>query len=83
MPDALVYPEYIGSEFLYPFDESLVESNGEDTNCTGILQRLKNWQTMLANNDVLPKLSLDDFSQKTLRPKYAELLNRLAREINK
>tara|TARA_B110000858_G_scaffold198436_1_gene264994 strand:- start:43276 stop:44358 length:1083 start_codon:yes stop_codon:yes gene_type:complete len=34
-PDALVYPEYIGSEFLYPFNESLIEDNGEDRNCMG------------------------------------------------
>ena len=75
VPNALVYPEYIGSEHLYSFDE-----NAEDEiNCAGILHRLEDWQKMLAKSIALPKVSLDDFSQQTLRPKYAELLERLVR----
>ena len=73
VPDALVYPEYIDAECLYPFN-----GNNEDkVNCAGILQRLENWQRMLAKGNALPRVLLDNFSQKVLRPKYAQLLERL------
>jgi len=76
VPDALVYPEYIDSEFLYSFNE------GEDnlTNCAGILRRLGGWQKMLAEDIALPRVTLDDFSQEVLRPRYAQLFERLFRE---
>jgi glycosyltransferase involved in cell wall biosynthesis len=73
VPDALVYPEYIDSEFLYPFDEN----SGDEAICMAILHQLENWQTMLTKNIALPKVALSAFSQKTLQPKYAELLERL------
>ena len=76
VPDALVYPEYIDSEFLYPFNES----SGDEANCAGILKQLQDWQSMLTKNIALPRVTLDGFSQKTLRPKYAELLERLFEE---
>ena len=76
VPDALVYPEYIDSEFLYPFNES----SGDEANCAGILKHLQDWQSMLTKNIALPRVTLDGFSQKTLRPKYAELLERLFKE---
>ena len=76
VPDALVYPEYIDSEFLYPFNES----SGDEANCAGILKHLQDWQSMLTKNIALPRVTLDGFSQKTLRPKYAELLERLFEE---
>ena len=74
VPDALVYPEYIDSEFLYPFNEA----SGDEANCAGILKQLDIWQRMLAKDIPLPKVTLDDFSQKALRPKYAEILGRLS-----
>ncbi|PCI79259.1 MAG: glycosyl transferase family 1 [SAR86 cluster bacterium] len=77
VPDALVYPEYIDSEFLYPFNEHCNESDGSEANCAGILHQLENWQKMLAKSIALPRITLEGFSQKTLRPKYAELLERL------
>ena len=76
VPDALVYPEYIDSEFLYSFNES----SGDEANCAGILKQLQDWQSMLTKNIALPRVTLDGFSQKTLRPKYAELLERLFEE---
>lgn len=76
VPDALVYPEYIGGEFLYPFNES----SEDEANCVGILKQLEDWQRMLAKNIALPRVTLDNFSQKTLRPKYAQLLDRIFRE---
>jgi len=76
VPDALVYPEYIDSQFLYPFNES----SGDEANCAGILKQLQDWQSMLTKNIALPRVTLDGFSQKTLRPKYAELLERLFEE---
>lgn len=79
-PDALVYPEYIGSEFLYSINENCATDNREDAPCAEIIQRLKNWQAMLTQDQPLPKLSLAGFSQKTLRPQYADLLERLARK---
>ena len=78
VPDALVYPEYIDSEFLYPLTEQLNESSGDEANCVEILKQLESWQRMLAENIPLPRITLDSFSQKTLRAKYAELLERLA-----
>lgn len=74
VPNALVYPEYIASEFLYPFNES----SGDEANCAGIVRQLESWQRMLVENIALPRVSLDNFSQKVLRPKYGELLERLA-----
>ena len=81
VPNALVYPEYIDSEFLYPFSEHLNERDEEI--CKGILRLLENWQGMLARNIALPSISLDNYSQKTLGPKYAELLERLLRGKDK
>jgi glycosyltransferase involved in cell wall biosynthesis len=83
VPDALVYPEYIDNEFLYTFNKGINESSEDEANCAGILKRLENWQTMLANNIALPTVTLDGFSQKALRPKYAELLQRLFRAAKK
>jgi glycosyltransferase involved in cell wall biosynthesis len=83
VPDALVYPEYIDSKFLYTFNKGINESNEDEANCAEILKQLEIWQTMLANNIALPKVTLDDFSQKALRPKYAELLERLFRAKKK
>ena len=77
VPDALVYPEYIDSKFLYTFNKGINEGSEDEANCAEILKQLEIWQTMLANNIALPRVTLDDFSQKTLRPKYAELLERL------
>jgi glycosyltransferase involved in cell wall biosynthesis len=79
VPDALVYPEYIDSEFLYSF----TEGSGDEVNCAGILHQLKHWQAMLSENNTLPKVTLDNFSQRTLRPKYTEILERLVREKKK
>jgi glycosyltransferase involved in cell wall biosynthesis len=83
VPDALVYPEYIDSKFLYTFNKGINESNEDEANCAEILKQLEIWQTMLANNIALPRVTLDDFSQKALRPKYAELLERLFRAKKK
>jgi glycosyltransferase involved in cell wall biosynthesis len=83
VPDALVYPEYIDSKFLYTFNKGINESNEDEANCAEILKQLEIWQTMLANNIALPRVTLDDFSQKVLRPKYAELLERLFRAKKK
>jgi len=83
VPDALVYPEYIDSKFLYTFNKGINESSEDEANCEEILKQLKIWQSMLANNLALPRVTLDDFSQKALRPKYAELLERLFRKENK
>jgi glycosyltransferase involved in cell wall biosynthesis len=83
VPDALVYPEYIDSKFLYTFNKGINESNEDEANCAEILKQLEIWQTMLANNIALPRVTLDDFSQKALRPKYAELLERLFRAEKK
>ena len=77
VPDALVYPEYIDSKFLYTFNKGINEGSEDEANCAEILKQLEIWQTMLANNIALPRVTLDDFSQKTLRPKYAKLLERL------
>ena len=79
VPDALVYPEYIDSTFLYTFKKGINKSSEDEANCAEILKQLEIWQTMLANNIALPRVTLDDFSQKALRPKYAELLERLLR----
>jgi len=79
VPKALVYPEYIDDEHLYPYDES----SDNEMNCAGIVKRLENWQRMRAKNIALPRVTLDNFSQKTLRPKYAELFERLVREAAK
>lgn len=76
VPNALVYPEYIGIECLYPFDES----KADEANCAGIVQQLESWQRMLVKNIALPRVALDNFSQKMLRPKYMELLERLVAE---
>ena len=83
VPDALVYPEYIDSKFLYTFNKGINEGSGDEANCAEILKQLEIWQTMLANNIALPRVTLDDFSQKALRPKYAELLEKLFRAEKK
>jgi len=83
VPDALVYPEYIDSTFLYTFKKGINKSSEDEANCAEILKQLEIWQTMLANNIALPRVTLDDFSQKALRPKYAELLERLFRAEKK
>ena len=83
VPDALVYPEYIDSKFLYTFNKGINEGSEDEANCAEILKQLEIWQTMLANNIALPRVTLDDFSQKALRPKYAELLERLFRAEKK
>ena len=80
MHDALVYPEYIDSKFLYTSSEGHKKTSDNDVNCAGILKKLENWQKMLVTNIALPKVRLYDFSQKALRPKYAELLESLFRE---
>ena len=77
VPDALVYPEYIDNKFLYTFNKGINEGSGDEANCAEILKQLEIWQKMLANNIALPRVTLDDFSQKALRPKYAELLEKL------
>lgn len=79
VPDALVYPEYIDSEFLYRFDEN----SGDEATCAVILHQLESWQSKRAKNLALPKVDLSDFSQKTLRPKYAELFERMFRARKK
>ena len=83
VPDALVYPEYINSKFLYTFSEGHDKSSGDDVNCAEILKQLENWQKLLVKNIALPKVTLHDFSQKALRPKYAELLESLFRKQEK
>ena len=83
VPDALVYPEYIDSKFLYTFNKGINEGSEDEANCAEILKQLEIWQTMLANNIALPRITLDDFSQKALRPKYAELLEKLFRAEKK
>ena len=83
VPDALVYPEYIDNKFLYTFNKGINEGSGDEANCAEILKQLEIWQTMLANNIALPRVTLDDFSQKALRPKYAELLEKLFRAEKK
>lgn len=72
VPDALVYPEYIPGEYRYP--------NEDGVSCGIILKQLSNWQQMKTEGLALPKVSLDDFSQETLRGKYVQLLDRLVRE---
>ena len=83
VPDALVYPEYMDSKFLYTFNKGINESSKDEANCAEILKQLEIWQTMLANNIALPRVTLDGFSHKALRPKYAELLERLFRTKKK
>ena len=83
VPDALVYPEYIDSKFLYTFNKGINEGSEDEANCAEILKQLEIWQKMLANNIALPRVTLDDFSQKALRPKYAELLEKLFRAEKK
>ena len=83
VPNALVYPEYIDSKFLYTFNKGINESCEDEANCAEILKQLEIWQTMLANNIALPRVTLDGFSHKALRPKYAELLERLFRTKKK
>ena len=83
VPNALVYPEYIDNKFLYTFNKGINESSEDEANCAEILKHLEIWQTMLANNIALPRVTLDGFSHKALRPKYAELLERLFRTKKK
>ena len=83
VPNALVYPEYIDNKFLYTFTEGVDEGSENEANCAEILKQLEIWQTMLANNIALPRVTLDGFSHKALRPKYAELLERLFRTKKK
>ena len=73
VPEALVYPEYVGSEFRYLFDEHADEA----THCANILAQLQRWQSMKSANQALPKLALNEFSQEELKPRYTELLERL------
>jgi len=75
VPDALVYPEYIDSEFRYSFNGD----NEEEANCADMLAHLKEWQKMGSENTALPKIPLEEFSQRVLRPKYAALMERLVR----
>ena len=83
VPDALVYPEYIDSQYLYTSSEGPNKSSEGDVNCVGILKKLGHWQKMLVKNLPLPEITLHEFSQKALRPKYAELLKSLFREQKK
>lgn len=72
-PNALVYPEYIGRECLYDWQGS----EGELGGCADLLARLKQWQALRQDNIALPKLSLQQFSQHALKPRYAELFARM------
>tara|TARA_R110002073_G_scaffold69113_4_gene171489 strand:- start:802 stop:1986 length:1185 start_codon:yes stop_codon:yes gene_type:complete len=73
VPDKLVYPEYIGKQFLYPFAENDISN----ANCEAVLAQLKVWQHDKSENTALPKAMLNEFSQHSLRPKYAALFERL------
>ena len=72
-PENLVYPEYIGSEFLYPVGD---DDEGR-ASCDVMLSKLRDWQAMRGGGLELPKVSLQKFSQEFLRPNYAELFERL------
>ena len=72
-PNRLVYPEYMDREFLYECDENEAEQSTADA----IIAKLMVWQKLRSKNTALPKLNLTGFSQETLRPKYAELIDQL------
>lgn len=72
-PNALVYPEYIQPECLY----ECAEQEGQDGGVTELLDRLLQWQQMRSGGVALPKLELQRFTPRALKPRYAELFARL------
>jgi glycosyltransferase involved in cell wall biosynthesis len=71
-PRRLVYPEYLAQEFLYQG-----YTQDEEVNC--ILQRLSQWQSLMANGETLPKADLGAFSCNRSAPAYAALFSRVAK----
>lgn len=68
-PDALVYPDYLEKEFLYPWEEG-----GEPGCCAEeILARLRCWAARKADGQPLPSADISCFDAGRVRARYAEL----------
>ncbi len=80
VPDALVYPEYVESQFRYDCGSETGAQSELAEQCREILCRLQHWQDMKSDGQLLPKLLMDAFSLDSLRPSYARLLGRLAQQ---
>ncbi|MDO9317880.1 MAG: DUF3524 domain-containing protein [Gammaproteobacteria bacterium] len=74
-PRRLVYPEYLGPEFLY----AATEDNGEETaaEAHAAVQRLQDWARRKALGQALPKADVQRFRQSFLQNDYAALLHAL------
>jgi glycosyltransferase involved in cell wall biosynthesis len=74
-PRRLVYPEYLGPEFLY----ATTEDNGEETpiEAHAAVQRLQDWARRKALGQTLPKADVQRFRQSSLQTDYAALLHAL------
>ncbi len=72
-PDKLVYPEYLDANFLYPsLDDKTVSAQA-------IADRLKNWLAHKTKGLNLPKPNLDQYKGESLRPRYAEVFERISK----
>lgn len=69
-PKALVYPEYLAEQFLYPFSDAI------ETSACAAVQRLIEWE-LLKQSEALPKVNLNRFNIKEIKKEY-ELLFGLA-----
>ena len=74
-PRRLVYPEYLGPEFLY----DTTGDNGEETTAEAhtAVQRLRDWAQRKALGQTLPKADVQGFRQSSLQADYAALLHAL------
>jgi len=72
-PNALVYPEYIQPACLY----ECTGQDGQEGGVAELLDRLLQWQQMRSGGVALPKLELQHFTPRALKPRYAELFARL------
>ncbi len=70
-PRRLVYPEYLGPEFLY------TGADNTATEADAAVERLQNWARRKASGQTLPKADVQRFRQSLLKPDYAALLDTL------
>ena len=75
-PAELVYPEYLESQFLYP----PIGNRSLESCATGIFDRLRDWQSLKASGQPLPKFVPLQFSPQSLKESYLALIESLVNQ---
>lgn len=70
-PDALAYPEYLESEFLYEMDKDVTAT------AQRIINRLCQYCQRKESREALPRADVSRYKGSTLRAAYAELFDRV------